>query len=201
MTDIFNPDEFKGGEAAYAPERLQMIGQVTSDWSLVEQNLEMALWKLVGIKGELGVCFTTDLGSVARVTIAKNLLNRFHKHQPYYDRLMLMLSLFDECRQARNTIAHSILVAGPETYATFTKTMKSGRGNIYVRIGLADEEIQVCSNAVGWLLCEINDAHRVLEGEPAPSHDQDFLPVFEELLRKLRQARQGSDLLHEPTVE
>ncbi|VAW20852.1 hypothetical protein MNBD_ALPHA11-1523, partial [hydrothermal vent metagenome] len=97
----FDPDEVAGTDQAYDPERLQLIGQVVTDWNICEMSMQIIVWSLIGIDYELGECITSDLSNPKLMTLAKNSLNRFHKGKSYFKRFLLVFEFFDECRQAR----------------------------------------------------------------------------------------------------
>ncbi len=191
----FDASKVAGGDAAYEPQRLQLIGQIASDWTLCEQILEFVIWTLIGVDHKIGECITTDLPNLTRQTIAKNLINRFHRQSANYDRYMLILTLFDECRQARNDAIHPLVLASPDDFFPVFRSMKSGSGNIRIKPAQKEpEELQITSHAIGWLMSELARFQDALRGEPFPSHDKDLLPVYAELLERLRRNRQSHDL-------
>ena len=186
-----------GVDLAYADERTTTIGLIATDWNLCEECLQIVIWDLAGLDHEMGECITTDMANLSRLNLAKNILNRFHKTEPFYTRLMQILALYDECRQARNFAIHNVIIADENRYVAISRTMKSGRGVLNIRPAPDGEELNATLNAIGCLIMAFRDMLRVLSDEPPTSPEKDFLPVFLELLKALRLERVGFDYLHQ----
>jgi len=190
----FDPDEFAGTDSAYDPERLQFIGQVVTDWNICEMVMQIIVWGLTGIDHELGECITADLSNPNLITLAKNSLNRFHKNELYFQRFLTVFDFFDECRQARNIIAHSTIISDRDEFISLSSSMKSGRGVLRLTLGIqTNEELDVIAAAIGELIYQLNDCCKTLDDEPVPSRDKDLLPLYMELLRELRLGRKRHD--------
>lgn len=190
----FDPDLVRGADLAYEPQRLELIGQISLDWNACEQALEWVIWRLIGVDYLVGECITTDLNNVTRQTLVINLLKRFHDEAPNLDRYMSIMSLFDECRIARNDAVHASIMAGPDDYLALSRTMKARTGKLRMRAAHKEVlELEMIAAAIGWLLEELLRFSDALDGEPFPSRDKDLLPVYVELLERLRHSRQSHD--------
>ncbi|MBB6414253.1 hypothetical protein [Mesorhizobium sangaii] len=185
---------------AYAPKRLKLIGQINTDWNLCEQMMQIAIWGLAGFDYEMGECITADLSNVSLLTLCKNILNRFHSEDANTPFFLQVCNLFDECRQGRNAASHSLVLADESGFEVFTSSMKSGRGNLGLLPGPKETiELDVITNAIGYLLECFNECMCLLHDEPLPSRDKRLLPAYTELLRELRLARQTHDFPPPPS--
>lgn len=192
---------FSGGDKAYSDDRLQLIGLIVTDWNIVEHCLELLIWRLAQLDADLGECFTTEMSIVSRITLAHNLLQRFHETESYTARISLFLELLDECRQARNAAIHCVVTPGEEDFVTIARAMKKRRGSLTVRVAPDDEELQILANAIFCLIEEAMRLFETLDGERPPSPDKDLLPVFAELLKRLRLERPAHDFRPQSSSE
>lgn len=162
--------------------RLAKIGSIVISWNLAESGLAQLIWALGNLPADAAELITTDMGTVSRITLARNLLNRSYTDHVLFEHVQSALSLFDACREARNDVVHAqtYLVSDGQTYGKFSA--KAGRGYLAAKkAAYSVEELTLLESAISAVITAMSvlttefSGHKPTLTLPEISHLQDLL--------------------------
>lgn len=101
-------DENEDGSPNVSDRHLMLVGRVTSNWSLFETMIDMAIWHLADVEDNSGACLTAQIAGSARKLDA--LISLFHLHYPAESatlkRLQQAAEKSRDLAEKRNRVVH-----------------------------------------------------------------------------------------------
>ncbi len=101
-----NPPKWTGPSLPTTALHLEAVGMVAMEWAWLGIIVETAIWRLLRVRGHVGIAVTVHIAPRVRLDILLSLAN-LKMNKPDYERLSLLVGRIRELTGLRNDIVHA----------------------------------------------------------------------------------------------